>query len=118
MPCRMTSFCMLLTCSCLGCLLLAGCTRGHESIKADPISRRDKEMSCEELKLAINDAAYVKQAAKRNRGFRARNVLWPFGYPATFVSAGQAIDSANERMEYLSRIYDIKNCDDRLYESR
>ena len=97
-------------------LLASGCTGGKETRGAVPISSVDKELSCEEIKLEINDAEFVKMKAKENRGLRARNILWPFGYPATYVSAQEAIDASNERINYLQQIYRIKDCGFALYE--
>lgn len=97
-------------------VLLSACTGGKESPYAAPVTKADKELSCDEIKLEINDAEFVKKKASENRGFRARNVLWPFGYPATYMSADEAIDSANERIEYLQQIYTIKDCGMALYE--
>ena len=90
--------------------------KGKESFATPPISKADKELSCDEIKLEMNDAEYVKMKARENRGFRAGNIFWPFGYPSTYMSAEEAIDSADERIKYLESIYRIKDCGMALYE--
>lgn len=87
---------------------LAACSK--ESPRAADITTADKNLSCDELKLEINDAEYIRQTALRNRGLNARNILWPFGYPGTYLSAEEALESADKRIDYLNQVYTIKNC--------
>lgn len=75
-----------------------------------PVRPQDREMDCEELKLEINDAVFVKKEAQENRGLRLGNILWPFGYLATFLSARQAIQLADKRIAYLQSIFRVKDC--------
>lgn len=89
---------------------LAACG-GKHSPRAAQVTTADKKMSCEELKLEINDAMYIRQTAMENRGLSARNILWPFGYPATYMSAEEALDSAERRIAYLQSIFATKGCD-------
>lgn len=88
---------------------LAACS-GKQSPRAAQITTVDKQMSCEELQLEINDAEYIRQTALQNRGLSARNILWPFGYPSTYMSAEEALQSAERRLAYLQRVYAIKDC--------
>lgn len=94
-----------------GALLVCTGCKGKDSMYPNPISSKDKELDCEHIKLEINDAEYVKRQASRNRGLKMRNVLWPFGYPATYMNSSDAITKANERIEYLQEISKIKGCD-------
>jgi hypothetical protein len=91
-------------------LSLIGCG-GKPSPSAAQITTVDKGMSCEALLLEINDAEYIRQTAMSNRGLSARNILWPFGYPATYMSAEEAIASADRRIAYLQKVYVIKDCE-------
>lgn len=84
---------------------------GKHSPRAAPVTTADKNMSCEELKLEMNDAMYIRKTAEENRGLSARNILWPFGYPATYMSAEEAIESADRRLEYLHGVFMSKNCE-------
>lgn len=98
---------------CMG-VALSACG-GKSSPRAAQVTTMDKELSCEELQLEINDSMYIKQTAEKNRGLSARNILWPFGYPATYMSADEALESADRRLEYLNQVYEIKNCKRALY---
>lgn len=99
-----------LSCMVMMALALSACG-GKHSPRAAPVTTADKNMSCEELKLEMNDAMYVRKAAEENRGVSARNILWPFGYPATYMSAEEAIESADRRLEYLQGVFLSKNCE-------
>jgi len=90
-------------------LALSACA-GKPSPRAPQITTVDKDMSCEELQLEINDSQYIRQAAMENKGLSARNILWPFSYPATYVSADEALSSADRRLAYLQKVYTIKEC--------
>lgn len=94
----------------LSLLLLCACTKGKESEKAPPITTRERMLDCKDLQMEIHDANFIIYQAKKNRGFRAGNIFWPFGYGATFLSASSAISSAKERIGYLQKIYEIKGC--------
>jgi hypothetical protein len=83
---------------------------GKQSPRAAQVTTVDKDMSCEQLMLEINDAQYIRQTAMENRGMSARNILWPFGYPATYMSADEALNSADRRINYLQKVYTIKEC--------
>lgn len=91
-------------------LALSACG-GKHSPRAAPVTTNDKNMSCEELQLEMNDAMYVRSTAEENRGVSARNILWPFGYPATYMSAEEAIESADRRLAYLQSVFNAKNCE-------
>jgi hypothetical protein len=98
---------------CMG-LALSACG-GKQSPAASQVTNVDKDLSCEELQLEMNDADYIRQTAEKNKGLSARNILWPFGYPATYMSADEALESANRRLAYLQKVYNIKNCKRALY---
>lgn len=95
-------------------LALAACS-GKHSPRAAQVTTIDKNMSCEELQLEINDAEYIRRTALENRGLSARNILWPFGYPATYMSADEALSSAERRLDYLQKVYVIKDCERPLF---
>jgi hypothetical protein len=40
-----------------------------------------------------------------------KSIVMPLGYIDTFMSADEAIQAADARIQYLNRIYDIKRCD-------
>ena len=84
---------------------------GKQSPRAAGVTTVDKKMSCQDLQLEINDAEYIRQTAMQNKGLSARNILWPFGYPSTYMSAEEALESAERRLNYLQRVYVIKDCE-------
>ncbi|MCH2546050.1 MAG: hypothetical protein MK052_00355 [Alphaproteobacteria bacterium] len=93
----------------------ASACAGKQTPRAAQITTIDKNMSCEELALEINDAEYIRMTAQENSGMSARNILWPFGYPATYMSANDALASADRRLAYLQKVYGIKECKRPLY---
>lgn len=100
------------TAACFAMMAIAlGACGGKHSPRAAPVTTSDKHMSCEELQLELNDAMYIKRTAEENRGMSARNILWPFGYPATYMSAEEAIESADRRIAYLQNVFRAKNCE-------
>lgn len=90
--------------------LALGACAGKQSPRPAQVTTVDKEMSCEELQLEMNDVQYLRQTAEENRGANARNILWPFSYPSTYLSADEALASADRRLGYLQRVYTIKEC--------
>lgn len=100
----------IIGCALLGTLALAGCG-GKTSPKAPPVTTYDKNLSCDEIKLEMNDTFYLKRMAEENKGLNMRNVLWPFGYPSTYMSAEEAIETADRRLDYLSTVYETKGCE-------
>lgn len=98
------------SCMVMMALALSACG-GKHSPRAAPVTTSDKNMSCENLQLEMNDAMYIRRAAEENRGVNARNILWPFGYPATYMSAEEAIESADRRYAYLQSVFVSKDCE-------
>jgi hypothetical protein len=91
-------------------LALSACG-GKHSPRAAAVTTTDKNLSCEQLQLEMNDAMYIRRTAETNRGVNARNILWPFGYPATYMSSEEAIESADRRLAYLQSVFVAKNCE-------
>lgn len=92
--------------------LLAGCG-GVKSVVITPIKETDKKMKCADLVVEINEAQFFVEQARNNRGLTLRNVIWPFGYPFTFMSSNQAEEAAQSRVDYLKQLYSIQKCDRR-----
>lgn len=91
-------------------LILSGCSTSIESKVVQPVQRSDKELSCKELLLEMNEAQYYKKSALNNRGPKIQSVLMPMGYISTYLSAEEAIEASDARVEYLDQIYDILKC--------
>lgn len=90
-------------------LALAAC--GERSEKVDLMKRSDKQLSCKEILLEINEAEFYKKQADDKKSLGIKSIVMPIGYIDTYMSADEAITAANSRVDYLNRIYDIKNCE-------
>src|SRR5690606_11424778 len=93
-----------------GCLLTA-CS-GQESPKVASLQKKDKSLTCSEVQLEINEAEFYRKTAENNKNPNVKSLLMPLGYISTYVSADDASNAADARIDYLNRIYDILKCDD------
>lgn len=105
----LTAFCAVALCASL-----TACQQKQPRRPAT-ITTVDKELSCQDLQLEMNDAEYIRQMAIQNKGLNTRNILWPFGMPTTYMNAAEAEESANARLAYLQKVYMIKECKQPLY---
>ncbi|MDA0780918.1 MAG: hypothetical protein PQ612_01700 [Rickettsiales bacterium] len=92
--------------------VLLSCS-GKESKKIASLQKKDKKLSCKEILLEMNEAEFYRNVAYKNRGPKLKNVLMPLGYISTYMDAGEAIDAAEARVDYLDRIYQILRCEER-----
>ncbi len=99
----------LLILGCAVCLLTA--CAGESSPRVAAMQRKDKQLSCKEALLEMNEADFYRKAAEKNRNPNLKNVLMPLGYISTYMDAEEAIGAANARMDYLDKIYEIMGCD-------
>lgn len=90
-------------------MLLSSC--GEQSEKVEPLKRGDKNLSCNDVQLEINEADQYKKMAFDKKRLGIKSIVMPLGYIDTFMSADEAISAADARIQYLNRIYDIKHCD-------
>lgn len=90
--------------------LLTAC-EGKESVKVAELQKKDKKLSCKEIKLEINEADYYRKAAQQNKSPTVGNLLMPLGYISTYVDAEDASHAAQARIDYLNRISEILKCD-------
>lgn len=90
--------------------LLAGCAPTVQAY--NPYV--DSDLNCEELAFEISRTTSLKAEAESNKGLSAQNVAWAFlfwpGIFANEASNSDAIRVADERLHYLYRYYDEKNC--------
>lgn len=89
--------------------LLAACS-GTKSTEVVELTKYDKHMSCPELQVEITEATFLRDKALRNRGLSVKNVVMPLSYPSTYMSSSNAEESASNRIEYLTRLHEIKGC--------
>lgn len=93
----------------LAALMVTACS-GKPSPRVNGISTDDKNLNCEQLRLEMNDASFIRSQAAKNQRFRAGDVLTPGSYMATKSNADDAVGAADERLSYLRNIYEIKKC--------
>ncbi len=90
-------------------LLLSSC--GEQSEKVEPLKRSDKQLNCGDIQLEINEADMYKKQAMEKKQLGIKSIVMPLGYIDTYMSADEAIQAADARVQYLTRISDIKHCD-------
>ena len=74
----------------------------------------DTSLSCSGLLAAIREAEEFEEEAREERGITGTNAaavvfFWP-GLIGTYANTEEAIDAAEDRQEYLSGLYEQKNC--------
>ena len=89
--------------------LLASCS-GVRSNAVVPVQSKDKQLTCKELVLEMNESEQYKAAAETNKNPDARSFLAPLGYVYTMTSANDAIDASEKRIAYLREVYQISGC--------
>jgi hypothetical protein len=80
--------------------------------KVQAMQKKDKQLSCKEILLEMNEAEFYKGMANKNKGPRLKNVLMPLGYISTYMNAEEAIEASNARVSYLDKVYDIMGCEE------
>ena len=88
---------------------VASCS-GVRSNAVVPVQSKDKQLTCREIILEMNEAEQYKIAAESNKNPDVRSFLAPLGYAYTITSANEAIDSAEKRINYLREVYQISGC--------
>ena len=94
-------------------LALTACVSGKESHKVSALQKKDKNLSCKEILLEMNEADFYRNMAHKNRGPKLKNVLMPLGYISTYMNAEEAIGAAEARVSYLDKIYEIMKCEEK-----
>jgi hypothetical protein len=102
----------------LGSLLIVAACGGSETeesqvVKVKALQKNDKNLSCREILLEMNEAQFYDKMAHKSRGVKLKNVLMPLGYVSTYMNAEDAIGAAQARVEYLDKIYEIMHCEER-----
>lgn len=97
----------------LGIMLAVGsaCTSSAETSKrVEALQKKDKQLTCKEILLEMNEAEFYKGMANKNKGAKLKYVLMPLGYISTYMDAEEAIEASNARVSYLNKIYEISGC--------
>lgn len=93
-------------------IMLASC--GGETVKVETMKKTDKDLSCNDILLEINETEFHKKQAQEKKSLGIKSIVMPLGYIDTYMSADEAISAADSRIAYLNRIYEIKNCDNNV----
>ena len=94
-------------------MLVSACGGGETSKVVKSMQRSDKNLSCKEILLEMNEADFYREMAHKNRGVKLKNVLMPLGYISTYMDAEEAIEAAEARVSYLDKVYEILRCDEK-----
>lgn len=90
-------------------VFLAGCTCGVP-LKVTPIQQDDKKLSCKAVILEINEAEHYRDEAADAQGIGLGEALMPMCWISGYLDGSKAKKAANERIDYLGRIYDLMEC--------
>lgn len=91
-------------------LLVMTCCSGVRSASVVPVQSKDKQLTCRDILLEINEAEQYKIAAEKNKDPGLRSFFAPLGYMYTRTSADEAIQASDERIKYLQEVYQLSGC--------
>jgi hypothetical protein len=94
--------------------ITASACDGEKPTKVNSMQARDKALSCDDIRLEINESEFYRTEAEKSRGLGVKTVIAPLGYMNTYMNAGDAVDAADARISYLNRIYEIRKCDSQI----
>jgi hypothetical protein len=98
----------------LGILLLSlsSCSCGSSVYSTDvkPVQKTDKELSCKDIVMELNEAEFYKKAAEERKKGRIEDIIFPYCYPAGYLNANKAEKLTVSRLEYLNQIYELNDC--------
>lgn len=90
-------------------MALASCTC-NQAYTVRPIRDEDKQLDCKTTVLSINEAEQYRKKAIETRGISGGQVFLPLCWMPTYFSAQDAVQAADERLEYLGNIYELLGC--------
>lgn len=90
-------------------ILINSCTCANP-LQVTPIQRSDKNLDCGQIILEIAEAEQYRNYAIKQKGISMGEALMPVCWAAGYMDGGKAADRANERIEYLGRLYDTRGC--------
>ncbi len=94
-------------------IIVSACNCGGGAGNPDirPVQKTDKQLSCKDIILEINEAEFYKRTAVERKQGRVEDVLFPYCYPSGYLNANSVQKAAEQRLEYLNQIYDLLDCD-------
>lgn len=88
---------------------LSACNCGTP-IKIKSIQQDDKNLTCKDVILEINEAEFFRKEAAISQRITLEEAFTPTCWLSTYLSGSEAARAANERIQYLSQLYDILDC--------
>ncbi len=88
---------------------LAACNCGTP-IKIKSIQQDDKSLTCKDVILEINESEFFRKEAAIAQRITLEEAFTPTCWLSTYMSGSEAARAANERIQYLSQLYDILDC--------
>jgi hypothetical protein len=95
----------------IAALILAACATPEV---VDVRQTGDRDMNCEQIRAAHDDARDFERRARKERGATGTNVaaaifFWP-ALLGTYKNTEDAIEAARDRQKHLERLADSKKC--------
>jgi hypothetical protein len=79
-------------------------------MKVTSIQRSDKKLTCKDIILEINESEQYRQEAANAKAIGVGEALAPACWVTGYLDGEAAIKSANARIDYLGRIYELLDC--------
>lgn len=90
-------------------MVVTACNCGTP-IKIKSIQQDDKKLTCKDVILEINEAEFFRKEAAISQRITLEEAFTPTCWLSTYLSGSEAARAANERIQYLSQLYDILDC--------
>lgn len=90
-------------------LAVSACNCGTP-LKIKPIQKNDKNLTCKDVILEINEAEFFRKEGENAKKITPDKYLLPMCWLSGYTSGNEAVDAANQRINYLSQLYDILDC--------
>lgn len=98
----------------VGLLLLplasCSCGSGSYTTEVKPIQKSDKDLSCKDIVMELNETEFYKKSAEQRKKGRIEDILFPYCYPAGYLNANNTEKQSQSRLEYLNQLYEINDC--------
>lgn len=89
--------------------VLSGCNCGAP-LTIRSIQSTDKDLACQDIILEMNEAEFYREEARKYQSIGLGEILMPTCWVAGYIDGDKGMKSANARIEYLGRIYDLLEC--------
>ena len=90
-------------------VMLVSCTCTRPK-KVRTIQREDKQLTCKNVILEINETEYMRKQALETSAVAGGQALLPLCWAPTYFATKTSVKAADERLDYLGQIYDLLHC--------